>query len=324
MSISPHVRFALIVVCFLSFAATVGGQVAVPSLAPASPRVGNPTLRVGVNGLSIPDAGFVPENPAAMQWGEPSRFGMGQFNAESEHNAFGAPVKNDYDGFYAGLRWVTEVLSFGAEIVNMEESQNIYKGDITNAALAFPMNEFVALGAALNNADEEYFDDTDFTARPEVGLAVNLDDRFFIGLVIARDVLIHEDGTNPNNDFNSDRGVQKLGLGFRSGRRGGKIWHLEYYTITREPHENAAGIEFAQTDSQTVVIELIWQDLLIGFTSTDYDVDNTDGTVQTLDLGWVPKKGISLLGHIEQNTIEADFGVKYESSAAALSLAFQF
>ena len=324
MSISPHVRFALIVVCFLSFAVSVNGQVAVPSPAPAMPRVGNPTLRVGVNGLSIPDADFVTENSAAMQWGEPSRFGMGRINAESETNAFGAPFKNDYDGFYAGLRWVTEVLSIGAEIVNLEESENIYKGDITNAALAFPMNEYVALGFALNNADEKYFDDSDFTSSPEVGLAVNLDDRFFIGLAIARDVLIHEDGTNPNNDFNSDRGVQKLGLGFRSGRRGGKTWHLEYYTISREPHENAAGTEFAETDSQTVVIELIWQDLLFGVTSTDYDIDNTDGSAQTLDFGWAPKKGLSFVGHIEQNTIEGDFGVKYESSATALSLAFQF
>lgn len=324
MSIFTHVRFALIAACFLSFSVSVSGQVAVPSLAPASPRVGNPTLRVGVNGLSIPDANFVTENSAAMQWGEPSRFGMGRIDAASNTNAFGAPFKNDYDGFYAGLRWVSEVLSIGAEIVNLEETENIYKGDITNAALAFPISEFVALGAALNNADEEYFDDSDFISSPEVGLAVNLDDRFFIGLVIARDVIIHEDGTNPNNDFNSDRGVQKLGLGFRSGRRGGTIWHLEYYTISREPHENAGGSDFAETDSQTMVIELNWQDFLFGVTSTDYEIDNTDGSGQTLDFGWAPKKGLSFLGHIEQITIEGDFGLKYESSATALSLAFQF
>ena len=78
-------------------------QVAVPPVNPAMPDIAAPPGQV--------QAGFVTLNPAATQWGAPSRVGLGIVQAETG----GEGQKTvDFEGRYVGLRLVGEIFSVAA------------------------------------------------------------------------------------------------------------------------------------------------------------------------------------------------------------------
>ena len=134
--------FALFIVLILAVH-TVQGQVAVPAFAPASPKLLVP-------GLTVPDATLAPENPAANHWGAPARFGLGQIAAELKQEVtLGTDVERDFDGIYAGFRWVTDAFSLSVEAIDVDSSDGAYDARVTNAALSLLAADFLAVGLGL-------------------------------------------------------------------------------------------------------------------------------------------------------------------------------
>jgi hypothetical protein len=316
-AMAKPIRIAfLLLFLLLVLAVRVGRtQVAVPDFSPASPRLLVP-------GTSVPDANFVLENPGALQWGAPSRFGLGQIQAEAEEdNGLGTTTKTKYDGYHAGLRWVKEAFTLAGEIVNVESSDNAYKASVTNGAVAFPVGKVLAVGIGLDTADIDDSGASDTRRGPTLGISFNLDDRFFIGLAMGREFLTRDPGFG--GEFSSDRAVQSYGIGFRKGGAGTAI-HLEFYVIARDPHEDGNGFEFDEQDQSHIVIELNWSSILLSAHWVDFKLDNAEGASQVAALGWAPKKGLALVGQIERTAAEDQLGAKTDALATSVALAYQF
>ncbi len=310
-----HFRFlclALFIVLILAVH-TVQGQVAVPAFAPASPKLLVP-------GLTVPDATLAPENPAANHWGAPSRFGLGQFAAELKQEVtLGTDVERDFDGIYAGFRWVTEAFSLGVEVIDVDSSDGAYDARVTNAALSLLAADFLAVGVGLDTSEIDLSGTNDRRETPLLGVSVSLDERFFIGLAFGREYLDRSGGSS----FTSDRAVQKVGLGFRQGQGPTNI-HLEYFVVTRDPHETGAGVEFEDSELQTIVVEAIWRSILLAGSVVSFDIDNVEGTTTVIDVGWAPKTGLALLGHFETTEAEDAANDITEVTTTAISIAYQF
>ncbi|MEE8436133.1 MAG: hypothetical protein V3S64_15205, partial [bacterium] len=69
--------------------------------------------------------GFVPDNPAVIQWGGPSRIGAARFNTESEITDTSTATVTDAEssGFVAGLRLVGDSISFAAQTAKLEGTE---------------------------------------------------------------------------------------------------------------------------------------------------------------------------------------------------------
>ena len=291
------------------------GQVAVPDFPPAAPRVLVPED-------FVPDANFTSENPGALQWGAPSRFGLGRISGQAERDTgLGTTKKTNYDGYYAGLRWVTEVFTLGGEVVNLESADNDYQTDVANAAVAFPVLKQLAVGIGLDTSKTENGSATDTRSAPTLGLSVNLNDRFYIGLALGREYLHRKQGGG--TDFDSDRATQAFGIGFRTGGTGTQL-HLEYDVIARDAHEDQSNFKFDEQDQSHIVVELNWASLLLSGRYVDFKIDNTEGTTQIYALGWAPKKGLALLGQVELSSAEDGNGLKTDATVYTISLAYQF
>jgi hypothetical protein len=153
-----------------------------------------------------------------------------------------------------------------------------------------------------------------------LGLALAFDEKLYIGLSLGREYLNRDTGAD---DFDSDRAVQKLGIGFRLGK-GGSALHLEYYTISRDPHEDGNGFKFDEQDSSHIVLEGNWASLLASAHYIDFSIDDLDGSTTILELGWAPKKGLAVMGHVERTQAKSGTGLDTGVQVIAASLAYQF
>jgi len=318
-AMSPRARlisFLLFLLLVLAVHSVAQGQVAVPPIPPSSPQVDIP-------GTTTPDATFAPENPGAMQFGAPSRFGLGQIRASVEQEvAPGDTQTTDVDGYYSGLRYVSDAFTLGGEIVNLEHSDDnsAYRADALNAAVSFPAGKAIAFGVGLDTATIDYGGVEDKLRATLLGLALNFDERLFIGLALGQERLSRNQFAQ---DFDSDRQITKLGVGFRLGR-GSNIIHLEYYTVSRDPFEDNNGFEFDQRDASHIVIEANWGGWMASGHYSDFEIDALTGSTLVVELGWVPpKKGLAFLGHVENTSAEAG-GLSTDVTALALSIGYQF
>ena len=64
-----------------------------------------------------------------------------------------------------------------------------------------------------------------------------------------------------------------------------------------ECNESGAGVEFEDSELQTIVVEAIWRSILLAGSVVSFDIDNVEGTTTVIDVGWAPKQGLALLGH---------------------------
>lgn len=316
---TPHKRlitFLLFLLMVLAVHSLAHGQVAAPALPPSSPQVDIP-------GMTTPDATFAPENPGAMQYGAPSRFGLGQIRSRiKQETALGNTTTTHVDGYYAGLRWATDSFAAGGEIVNLEDSDNSsdYSADVMNGAISFAVAKAIAFGAGLDTATIDSGNAQDKIRGTILGFSLNFDEKLFIGLALGRDYLNRDTGVD---DFDSDRAVQKLGLAFRLGKTGQAL-HLEYYTISRDPHEDNNGFEFDEQDSSHIVVEGNLGNWVLSGHYADFQIDDMDGTTTVAELGWAPKKGLAVMGHYERTLAKTDSGLDTDVQATAISLAYQF
>ena len=314
--------FALLLGLLLLGARSVPAQVAVSRLVPAAPSLGDPLE-------SIPTASFVPENPAAMQWGPPTRWGAGSFSAERTQTlplpvdpAMPAPPV-EFGGQYVGGRSVEEDFSFAGEFLQIADETNTFliaDWDVLSAGVAFKSGETITFGASLERAGTTNLGNSLNFNSTNLGLSVKLSKNFYGGLALGTETV--------SSSFRGDenRSVQKLGLAFFTGRT--VKWHLEGYQIAKDAAPRF-GDEFSSVTTNGAVAEVLMGPVLIGLSGTSSEKEEAQKRVKTaaLDLGWVPKRGWSLILHSEAAVTE-DLGgasiVEFETTATSVSIAFLF
>ena len=107
---------ALVLVVML--APMAQAQVAVPGFTSGAPRVLMP------GGIIPSRATFTTPNPAAMQWGAPSRAGIGQIDGTRENKINDST--SDITGVYGGLRYVADKGSIAVESTRLESTSSNY------------------------------------------------------------------------------------------------------------------------------------------------------------------------------------------------------
>lgn len=166
--------------CWLGWAWPAAGQVAAPSLTPFS---------------------FVTENPAAMQWGSPSRIGAGYSQGQSVTNP-ASPDHDNFSGQEGGARLVGSLFSLALDASQLQSDNkpNNNQSEFTNTArgaLGVRLGKHVALG--IGQADEQIQSPgasapTRVTLQtPQYGVSLRLDEWFFLGGALGTESYKFED-----------------------------------------------------------------------------------------------------------------------------------
>lgn len=321
----------LLVLPSLLWCASAVAQVAAPSLVPASPGLGG--------------VGFVTLNPAVMQWGAPSRIGAGFFQADEEDTdaTTGATTsRTDFDGPFAGLRWVGERLSFAAETLQTEGSAINglpLEVDLTGAAVAFQVGGVAAFGGGqtvLNSVLEGPAPpirlDREFTTNL-AGVSLRLGEVFFLGAAGGTLKLAQTSTQFPTfADGTAERNVRRFGVGFRNS--GEVVWHLEYFVGQGEFAQNAAAnITLEEEDTQVAVIEARFGNWVLGLVVRDSEetdkaaVPEATATTEAhrASLGWVPMDGLGIFAQYSRAEKDDPANNQMtESTSASLGLVYQF
>ncbi len=319
----------ILVVLFLLIATShlAWGQVAAPPLIP----------------------GFVPANPAVIQWETSSRIGAAVIDAESETNdtSTSTVTSGEFSGNLAGLLLSGDAVSFAAEGTKGDGSaSNTFDAiDLTQYKIAgaFQIGEGLSLGAG-QHVTEVTFEgifppvgtvilelETDLKVG---GISLRLGEIVFLGAAAGTEKL-RQIATVPsfpafNSDNELDRNVRGIGVGLFDDK--GVRWHLEFYVIGREFAEDvSSGLFIEKSEEKSWILEVNAGGYLLGFRSTT--LEKTDETVspavvfeeeqQEVSLGWVPEQGLSvvLLGR----KTEGDDGVVFEEdTTAVLLIGYQF
>lgn len=309
----PRLLVTVSAVLLVTLPAVPRAQVAVPDFSPAAPRLLLPTV-------IVPEANFTPDNPGAMQWGAPSRFGVGRVTEAKVEVDTPGDFESTTDGNYGGLRWVGDRLAIGAEGLDLDTSgDSDYAAEVANGAVSLAVTEAIAVGGALNTATEEEGATTDETRGTLGGVSVTINETFFIGGALGRNDLERSNGAS----FDADRDVQMLGIGYRSGGNGTAI-HLEYNTVSRAAYERPNGTEFDETDISRLVAEFNWGGLLLALQGASIEVDELDGDYAGVDVGYAPQQGLALVGHFAQASGQTAADNDFDTSVTAVSLAVQF
>lgn len=302
---------------FTLVAATAQAQVAVSELVPAAPRI------IDLEDV-VPSASFVAANPAAMQWGAPSRWGLGTISGDRKQTAPSAGTATDFGGFYAGARVVSDEITFGVHLLEYSDETNAFNLDadwnVVAGGVAFQSGDMIAFGASVERADNtrggNSFDFNTIT----LGISLNVTKDIFIGLALGT-----EDITAPGES--GDRSVQKYGIGYRTG--GQAQYHLEAYIVDREENAQFGSGAFSDSNETVLVAEAIFGNFLVGASFIVISRDRSDEEISalTFDIAWAPKTGLALMFHQESTTAEDTTNApatEFETSTTAISIAWSF
>lgn len=299
----------LAVACLLAGAAAQA-QVAAPSIVPALPTF--------FESPGLATAEFVTLNPAAIQWGGPTRIGVSHSDSKRDesgsHRDFGAQA--------GGFRLVFQNTAIAAETSRFYDRERNRKQNFetSSGAVSFKPFDWLAVGGGLGNGRrDEVVPPTDNTRKTQVssyGASVRIGEMFFVGAAAGMDQLDKTDrSTTPATKTEEARPFQIYGVGIR---RGGPVtFHIEYYTVHREPYEFGT----AKKEDVTAgvgVAELNWAGVLVGYRGFALESKDTGSKEKTTGaqytLGWAPASGFAILAHL----ITAD--VKDDSSGTAVTI----
>jgi len=300
---------ALATVCI---AAAAQAQVAAPSLVPAAPSVIDP--------VRVPDANFTTSNPAAMQWSTTGRMGFGQIRSQRD---VPPPAEDEsWDGYHVGLRWLGESWGLGLERVslNRNEPNADLNTQATNVAISLGVNDLITIGGALDNGERDNGFRDEITGNT-LGVSLRFQEQFFFGAAFGNDRLEHTNGT----DYDDSRGVSRFGIGMRT--EGEVMWHLEYNWSDKDSWDTPGGGNVGGESATQAVIEANVSTIVLGARFHNIKYTDADETVdaQVFDVGWAPESGLSVIGHLEQTTIEDDnTGDTTDISSTAISVAYLF
>lgn len=324
-------RIVLLTCCLVLnlSAASVWGQVAVPSLLPAGPTF------TGASDVAV--AGITTINPAALQWSRNSLIAAG--TARADYLIEEGAQDLELEAGYGGLRWVGGIAGLAVETASIRS----VNGDGVDAkqesavmTLSMGAGEGLALGAAGGRHEEEVRLESGFSPAPgnyafrteeldttsvAAGLGIRFGTWFYLGAAAGRDVLSGDvnDGLvlggvtllqNPV-ELDQDRPYQIYGVGIRSN--GAFQVHLETYAINRESYQ-IGDKSFGGVRTSAAVLELAYANVVLGLRSISVDEEgiaagDTTKAVSVAQLAWAPPESgltIGLHWEVSQETEEID------------------
>lgn len=269
-------------------------QVAVPELAPAAPRY------YDAGTLGFNSATLTADNPAALQWGMPSRVAFGLIELEEQTTA-GTTRTSEFSGNYVGGRGVWEGWALGAEHLAVDEdAPGEGEETATSVHLAFRVLDALALGAGVDQAEASSGTASNEIDSTTFGAAVNVDDQFYVGYALSQDTFEDSAGTS------ADRDASMLGFGVRieSDWR----WHFAYDVLDKDPFDDPN--PFGGFEATTLTGQVLAGELLVGVQRVE--VDDADGgdafEATVFDVGWVPESGLTLTGRLADGETTAGAG----------------
>jgi hypothetical protein len=293
-------------------------QVAVAPLSPIAPIInGNPGQ------LS---AGFVLLNPAAQQWGTPSRIGAGVLKGETDVMKQGT---YDYEGKLAGLRWVGMTFGLAVERLSIDGTDpntlEDFSQDQTNVGLSMRIFAPVAIGVGYGKQNREAGTISQTVTTTTLGGSLRIGEIIYLGIAGGEDTRDYKDTSIPYSSTD-DRNYYIYGIGLRRG--GTFSFHLEWFASDRDAY-NLGKSKTADLTSQTGVLEIgLWSFVLGGRVATvdqEYNGNRYKTDAAIYDFAWAPFHGLTIGGRYEI-TKEKDegSGVKSENEIRAITIGWQF
>jgi hypothetical protein len=273
---------------------------------------------------------FTTENPAAIQWGGPSRIGIGAGQQQVTASS-GFTDNPNYTASGAGVRLVGERFSVSADTVRFDrvhKPATVPTGETDNSeddngAIAAKLGSHLALGLGHSVNEQQSAGAIQPTRIREItsqaGLSLRLGEWFFLGGSTGRDVVNYKDFATATNDFHTQRDVTKYGVGIRTG--GAVLTHLEYYVVDKQKYADrtspllvAANFGSGHETSRTGVAEFNFRGLLLGYSTTHTELDTGGPTVDSdiADIGWAPYTGLTVVAHAQVS--------KFKSPSPAFTL----
>jgi hypothetical protein len=289
-------------------------QVAAPSLVPFS---------------------FVTENPAAMQWGTPSRVGAASLQAQQVTSP--SSSNDNFGGYSGGFRIVGKHFSVAAEGEHLESTNKPYgpseSQDTVEGAIAVGLWDWLAIGAGqsnfLSNTVSPNNTNSVSTSTSSIGLdstqggiSIRIGEWFFLGGGGGQESgsLKVNVSTLGQTTANALRNVTKYGVGIRTG--GSVLTHFEFYEIdrTKFSFSSASGPLTAQVPTfssketqQTGVAEVNFGGFLLAYlashTARDSGFNTTDE--QQAAIGYAPVTGFTVVIFGTQTVEHEPSGLTY-------------
>lgn len=322
---------AMLAAALTAWAAPAAAQVAVPEIAPAGVRIFSSRQPIALmNSL-------VPENPAALQWGTPSRISAGSIRGDKEDRFDG--TSTGYNGTFAGLRWVREDVGLAVETAELEvdfPSQGSFAPRLEKsqrtAALSFTAPQWQAFGiGAVSSRQRTVSPPSGQIEEIETdgwvaGVSWRLGESFFVGAGYGGDELTR---IVPQPEAQAERNHFMYGLGLRSG--GALVWHLEVDYFKREDAESGGvPIQPGRGYELTLVnAEAIWGVFLFGYAgyeASPLDPGPLNRRVEgyTADFGLAPLGGLAITGRLERSEVLNDVGTIATEEIVSGAVSWQF
>ena len=299
-------RIALAGAALLLFAGSASAQVAVPELTPAAPRY------FFSDGLGITSATVTPDNPAALQWGMPSRAAFGVFKLH-EVDPTTPGSEQDASGRFLGLRGVGERWAGGIETISADRSPITFKESATSGQLSFQILQGLALGVGLDRGKTDNGTATSTLKGTTYGLSVNVQKVFYLGYAMGSEDLDSGGAT-------ASRDTTMVGVGVRT--EGSVRWHLAWDEVQKD--DFVGGITGKGFDMTTLTVQAGLGNLLLGGQRVKVapKVGGGNTKVTVVDVGWAPDKGLTLTARLSRAETEGAGVVVNKADLRAVNLAY--
>jgi hypothetical protein len=265
--------FRFLLIPALLLATSAQAQVAAPDFLPAAPRYFLSFAPL-INGTTL-----TPDNPAAQQWGGPSRIVLGTMRLAE---TVGTTV--DYSGSYGGGRLVRPGWSAGVDYSDAKgPSQHERTAGLSLSGL---LGDSLAVGYGYESYQEvigaDHFKDN------ALGLSWRLGKSFYLGAGASA-------SSYENGLITADRKTTMYGAALRT--EGDTRWYIAYDVLDKDDFSN--GVLFGVKES-TAALQAAFGGLVIGASQIKIDVKGSGATAteKFFDIGWVPPKGgVSVVLH---------------------------
>ena len=316
-------KYSVLMVFFLlATVLSAQAQVALPRIMPGAPRILNTRFPIEVGNT------ITPENPAALQWGGPSRFGGGEILGVSSHAV--TELEGDISGRFVGFRLVGESIALAGDTTDVSLESNFgfpVDKSATTLAVSFRFPDSYAYGYSTTSSEQSGSDISGTLSvefeKKLFGISLRMTDDWYIGAATGT-----EEATliQPSSNQILERDVFMSGIGFRS--TGAVIWRMEFSMNKYEAFQDPAGNLGSGHVLRQGVLEVAFWNLVFGYTSYNLTGTGTrkDETIDgfTLDFGYAPFSGLTITGRFERSIYEASgFEVAAEeTNAIVVSLQF--
>jgi hypothetical protein len=283
----------------LSLAAVVAAVFGLLVAGPAWAQVAAPNLDpTGILSTSL--------NPATLQWNASSVAGLGYFTGQNETTSGGVLTNaNTLTGPTAQLRLIGDYASVGVETLNLKIKPALggatFNFTDSQAALAGQLGGFLALGVGEDVTNTNASGTNVRDALMNGGVSIRIAQRLYLGASSGTD-------THSGLPFaDAKRTITRFGVAYHMHDKMDGVHVEAYHEDWGELALNLGGVYTYQDKEKwdTVKVEVLKSGYLFALTSRKIVIDNrTIGTTSTehrtgFDAGYVPDKGVSVVGRIE-------------------------